>query len=83
MIINTQHEIKAIMSEYVKPVLTVLFLIKIPDWVKVIFDAMTTENISECAVFVTQVGGAIYMMFKLYDWINNKLKDKKDESKGL
>ena len=42
MIINIQHDIKAIMSEYVKPVLTVLLVVKIPDWVKVIFDSLTT-----------------------------------------
>ena len=62
------------MSEYVKPVLTVLLVVKIPDWAKIFFDAMNMDNISSLAVFVSQVGGALFMCFKLYDWIYEKIK---------
>ena len=70
-----QHDIKAIMSEYIKPIITVLFVVKIPDWIKIFFEAVNMENISSLAVFVSQLGGAIYILFKIYDWIQDKLKD--------
>ena len=74
MITNFKHDIKAIMTEYIKPVLYVILAFKFPDWIKMIFDAITTENISACAVFISQVGGAIFMLLKIYDWIHNKVK---------
>ena len=81
MIINIQHDIKAIMSEYVKPILTVLLVVKVPDWVKIFFDAINMDNISSLAVFVSQLGGAVYILFKIYDWISEKIK--KNENKSL
>ena len=79
MINNIQHDIKAVMIEYFKPVLTVLLVVKIPDWVKIIFDSLTTDNISYCAVFVSQLGGAVYILFKIYDWISEKIKKNETE----
>jgi len=75
MINSIQHDIKAIMSEYIKPIITVLFVVKIPDWIKIFFEAVNMESISNLAVFVSQLGGAIYILFKIYDWIRDKLKD--------
>lgn len=71
----TSYNYKAIMSSIVKPTLTVLAVVKVPDWLGVFLSGFTTENISQYAVLVSQIGGAIYILFKIYDWIQDKLKD--------
>jgi len=79
MIINANHDIKAIMSDYVKPFLTVLLVVKIPDWLKIVLDSFTTSNISDAAVLVTQIGSAIYIILKIFEKIKGYIK--KDETK--
>ena len=80
MIINIHHDIKAIMTEYVKPFLTVLLVVKTPDWLKIVLDAFTTQNISDCAVLITQIGSAIYIILKIIEKLKTYFKD---ENKSL
>ena len=68
------YNFKAIMSSIIKPVLTVLAVVKVPDWIGVFLNSFTSDNISECAVLVSQIGGAIYILFKIFDWIYAKIK---------
>ena len=78
----TDYNFRAIMSDLVKPSMTVLAIIKVPDWVGYFFSIFTTESISETAVFISQVGGAFYILFKIYDWIYDKINKKiGDETK--
>jgi len=81
MIINIHHDIKAIMSEYVKPFLTVLLVVKIPDWLKIVLDSFTSQNISDSAVLITQIGYAVYIILKIVEKIKGYIK--KDETKSL
>ena len=70
----TSYNYKAIMSSIVKPTLTVLAVVKVPDWLGVFLSGFTSENISEYAVLVSQIGGAIYILFKIFDWVYDKIK---------
>jgi hypothetical protein len=79
MIINIHHDIKAIMNEYVKPFLTVLLVVKIPDWLKIVLDSFTSQNISDSAVLITQIGSAVYIILKIVEKIKGYIK--KDETK--
>lgn len=79
---NTSYNFRAIMNDVSiigKPLLTVAAIVKAPDWLSYFFSLIGYENISDGAVLVSQVGGAIYILFKIYDWIHGKVTKKKED----
>jgi hypothetical protein len=73
------HKTKAFMTTYFKPLLQVVAAVNVPTVLAdtFVFFSIDQNEISEMSVFVTQVGGAIFICFKIFDWISGKFKNKK------